>query len=141
MYTPIYGLLRLAINRVPVLTLSVGLLAVLTAACGPVEESTPTVALPTTATGPESASTPSVSPTPADTVITSEGLPTTDPTEPSVSDPTPTPTSLPLPEELTKGVNALVDCAGQDADYWLEHGPPKMNAELVACLNAYLEAN
>ena len=56
-----------------------------------------------------------------------------------ISTPTPTPVDLPLPAELTAGVEALVGCAGQDADYWLEHGPPRLTAVLVQCMNEYLE--
>ena len=51
----------------------------------------------------------------------------------------PTPTPNPLPAELTSGVDALVHCAGQTIDYWLNHGPPTLTADLVACLNAYLD--
>ena len=53
--------------------------------------------------------------------------------------PTPTPTPNPLPAELTSGVDALVHCAGATVDYWLAHGPPTLTADLVSCLNAYLE--
>lgn len=61
--------------------------------------------------------------------------------------PPPTPTldipveSVELPLELTQGVRALVNCAGQTESYWLENGPPTMNAKLVDCLSQYLEAN
>ena len=51
----------------------------------------------------------------------------------------PTPTPNPLPAELTSGVDALVSCAGETVEYWLGHGPPSLTADLVACLNAYLE--
>ena len=50
-----------------------------------------------------------------------------------------TATPHPLPAELTSGVDALVHCAGNIIEYWLEHGPPTLTADLVACLNAYLE--
>lgn len=50
-------------------------------------------------------------------------------------------TPPPLPGELTQGVRALVHCAGETEEYWLEHGPPNMTTDLVMCLNAYLEAN
>lgn len=53
--------------------------------------------------------------------------------------PTPTPTPNPFPAELTAGVDALVHCVGRTAEYWLEHGPPRLEADLVACLNSYLE--
>ena len=53
--------------------------------------------------------------------------------------PTSTPTPNPLPAELTSGVNALVHCAGETVEYWLEHGPPTLTADLVGCLNSYLE--
>ena len=63
--------------------------------------------------------------------------------EPSVEQPTPdatpaagpSPTTKPLPPELTDGVQALVRCAGETEVYWLEHGPPRMTPELVQCLN------
>ena len=53
----------------------------------------------------------------------------------------PVPVAMPLPQEVTQGVQALVHCAGQSETYWLESGPPPMDAELVSCLNDYLEAN
>ena len=56
----------------------------------------------------------------------------------------PTPTMPPMPTfqpELTQGVKALVHCAGNTEEHWLEHGPPSMTAELVECLNDMLEAN
>ena len=67
--------------------------------------------------------------TPVPTAIVPIPLPT----------PTPIPTPHPLPAELTSGVNALVHCAGESVEYWLEHGPPTLTADLVGCLNSYLE--
>ena len=73
--------------------------------------------------------------------------PTLTPDPTSIPPPTPTPTPVPtstpppLPGELTQGVRALVRCAGESEEYWLEHGPPGMTADLVVCLNEYLEAN
>ena len=57
----------------------------------------------------------------------------------AMASPTPTPTPNPLPVELTSGVDALVHCAGETVEHWLEHGPPTLTADLVGCLNAYLE--
>ncbi len=73
------------------------------------------------------------------------GYTTPTPTAASALTPTPiaapNPVDIPLSPELTQGVEALVHCAGQTVDYWLEHGPPAMNDELVQCLNDFLEAN
>ena len=49
-----------------------------------------------------------------------------------------TPTPAPLPSELTSGVDALIHCAGETVEYWLENGPPVLTADLAACLNTYL---
>ena len=57
----------------------------------------------------------------------------------ATASPTSTPTPNPLPAELISGVDAMVHCAGETIEYWLEHGPPTLTADLVACLNAYLE--
>ena len=52
--------------------------------------------------------------------------------------PVPTPTLNLLPAELTSGVDALVHCAGETTEYWLEYGPPRLTAELASCINSYL---
>ena len=65
--------------------------------------------------------------------------PTTSPMPTPTMPPTPTPTPYPLPVELTSGVDALVHCAGATVEHWLENGPPTLTADLVGCLNAYLE--
>ena len=53
----------------------------------------------------------------------------------------PVPVAVPMSPEITQGIDAIVYCAGMNPDYWLEYGPPPMNAEIVDCLNSYLEAN
>ena len=73
--------------------------------------------------------------------LTPTQAPTLTPMPTSTPTIAPTPTPIPLPEELTQGVRALVRCAGETEGYWLEHGPPGMTADLVSCLNEYLEVN
>lgn len=55
--------------------------------------------------------------------------------------PSPTPLAIPLPAEVTDGVRAVAACTGKPESFWLEHGPPALDAELVQCINEYLEAN
>ena len=100
------------------------------------------VAPPTTT--PENTPTPEPTPTPAltpEATLPSTATPTVTPTPEPTPTPRPTSTPPPLPGELTQGVRALVRCAGETAEYWLEHGPPGMTADLVVCLNEYLEVN
>ena len=57
-----------------------------------------------------------------------------------------TPTPAPPPglefdSELTGGVQAMVACAGRTEAYWLEHGPPRLDAALVDCINSYMEVS
>ena len=103
----------------------------------PTSTATPTpISVPTHTIFPTSTTMPTPTPTPTPT-LTPAPTPTPTPT------PTPRPTSTPppLPEELTQGVRALVRCAGETEEYWLEHGPPGMTADLISCLSEYLEAN
>ena len=83
-------------------------------------------------------------PTPAPSSMPATSTPytpraTQTPVPTATASPTPTPPPNPLPAELTSGVDALVHCAGETVEYWLENGPPTLTADLVACLNAYLE--
>ena len=55
--------------------------------------------------------------------------------------PSPTPLIVPLPAEVTDGVRAVAACTGKPEAYWLEHGVPVLDAELVQCINEYLGAN
>ncbi len=67
--------------------------------------------------------------------------PATTPATPPTTSPTTTPparpTTVPLPIDVTHGVDALISCAGNTPEYWLENGPPDMTADLVECLNTY----
>ena len=69
---------------------------------------------------------------------TSTPSPTHTPIPTPVPTPTLTPAPAPLPSELTSGVDALIHCAGETVEYWLENGPPTLTADLAACLSTYL---
>ena len=143
------GLVR---TRLPHIAL--GLLAVISLAllgCGVETVVTATIAPTPTATVIQDRQdaavvpTPTVSPgsppsTPRPQAQTSRStlLPTPTPALTSPPPLPPTPTTAPLPSELTSGVDALIHCAGETVEYWLEQGPPILTADLAACLNAYL---
>ena len=48
---------------------------------------------------------------------------------------------LELPDELTGGVEAVSHCTGESEEYLLEYGVPELNAELIQCIQEYMENN
>ena len=136
--------------RLPIWTIGLLVALALTVwGCGSAADSTPAEQPTSSGSIGNGSLTPTLSPTrPAEGAATSQSTqaspPTlvTTPVPASIFTPTPTPTPVdfPLPAELTAGVEALVRCAGRDADYWLERGPPRLTAVLVQCMNEYLEA-
>ena len=150
-----------SMKLLPLCILAVGVLLACSTSSAPVATTgAPTIETPTRtptlAPTPEPTIAPTLAPTIAPTPTsqpiptpTSQPIPTPTPTPTPTSQPTPTPTPtvaptptlVPLPDELTQGIQALVHCAGKSVEHWLEHGPPGMTADLVSCLNEYMEAN
>ena len=48
---------------------------------------------------------------------------------------------LELPDELTGGVEAVSHCTGESEEYLLKYGVPELNAELIQCIQEYMENN
>lgn len=108
------------------------LLSVLVAACSGVEETQAPAETTQTSNAVEDAPTFSPKGTDIDVDASSGGGETQQTAEESIG---PTATLVPLTStpvtyspDLTKGVDALVECTDRDEEYYLKYGPPKMES-------------